>query len=219
MKTGWEVVKLGDVLQEYDNSVPAIELTEVNLAGVYSFARGLFKRGAMSPSKTTYKSYNRLVENDFVISTPKAWEGALALVTAEFDGWFLSPVFPTFRVNRERLMPKFLEQYCKRESIWKELQSKARGIGARRESVHSRQFLSLEIPLPPLPEQQRIVARIEELSGEINEARELRRHAVREADMLIASKIQLLFEQGQNIGWESGCIEDYIIEDCYGTSK
>jgi len=186
----WPVAKLGEVLKEHDNAVPANRLGEVNLAGVYSFARGLFKRGSMSPNKTSYKSYNRLVTDDFVISTPKAWEGALALVTEEFDGWFLSPVFPTFRANKERLMPKFLEWFCKRESVWGELQRNSRGIGARRESVHPKQFLSLEIPLPPLAEQRHIVARIEELAAQIQEARELRRQATEEALVLFLTMLQ-----------------------------
>ena len=181
----WPKVKLGEVLTEYDSSVPASELAEVNLAGVYSFARGLFTRGVMSPGKTSYKTYNRLESNDFVISTPKAWEGALALVTPEFNGWFLSPVFPTFRANRERLLPSFLDWYCKRKPVWNELQGKSRGIGARRETVHPDQFLSLEIPLPPLAEQRRIVSRIEELSAQILEASALRQQAAEEAERLM----------------------------------
>jgi len=194
----WPVVKLGDVLMEHDNSVPTNKLTEVNLAGVYSFARGLFKRGLMSPNETSYKSYNRLVTDDFVISTPKAWEGALALVTEEFDGWFLSSVFPTFRANRERLMPKFLEYFCKLESVWGELKRRSRGIGARRESVHPKQFLSLDIPLPPLTEQRRIVARIEELDAQINEARELRKQIENDTEILFK---QALSSHIDDSGW------------------
>lgn len=41
-----------------------------------------------------------------------------------------------------------------------------------------------EIPLPPLPEQRRIVARIEELMGRIREARRLREEARRDAECL-----------------------------------
>ena len=181
----WPNVKLGDVLRLYDNSVPVEELGEINLAGVYSFGRGLFKRGSMSPTETSYKTYNRLVADDFVISRPKAWEGALARVTPEFEGWYLSPVFPTFRADRERLDPTFLEWFCKQENVWSELVVKSRGIGARRESVSPEQFLSLEIPLPPLAEQQRIVKRIEEIAAKIAEARSLRHHAIAEAEALL----------------------------------
>jgi type I restriction enzyme S subunit len=180
----WPSVRLGEVLRAVDTSVPVSELNEVNLAGVYSFARGLFKRGPMSPGETSYKTYNRLVRDDFVISVPKAWEGALARVTPEFEGLFLSPVFPTFRANRARLEPAFLEWFCKRESVWTQLQRKSRGIGARRESVHPEEFLSLEIPLPPLPEQRRVVARIEALAAQIHEVRTLRHQAAEEAEAL-----------------------------------
>ena len=45
----------------------------------------------------------------------------------------------------------------------------------------------MEIPLPPLDEQRRIVARIEDLAGKIEEARGLRRQAVEEAEALVAS--------------------------------
>jgi len=139
------------------------------------------------PGDKSYKSYNRLVTDDFVIRVRKAWEGALARVTPEFEGWFLSPVFPTFRAERERLEPAFLEWFCKRDTVWTQLQGKSRGIGALRESVHPDQFLSLEIPLPPLAEQRRVVARIEELAAQIHEARTLRHQAAEDATILISS--------------------------------
>lgn len=53
-------------------------------------------------------------------------------------------MFPTFRLHREHLAPKFLEWFCKREPVWSELQRNSRGIGARRESVSPEQFFSLE---------------------------------------------------------------------------
>jgi type I restriction enzyme S subunit len=192
MNAKWTKVRLGEVLRLFDSSVPCSQLTEINLAGVYSFGRGLFKRGLMSPSETSYKSYNRLFVDDFVISQPKAWEGALARVTPEFEGWYLSPVFPTFRANRERLDPRFLEWFCKREPVWVELQRKSRGIGARRESVSPQQFLSLEIPLPSLREQRRLVARIEELAARINEARTLRQRVAQKAEALMSSTVSAL---------------------------
>jgi type I restriction enzyme, S subunit len=193
MNNPWRLVKLGDVLQEHDNSVGVARLSQINLAGVYSFGRGLFKRGPITPGETSYKSYNKLVANDFVISTPKAWEGAIARVTSEFDGWFLSPVFPTFRANTQRLLPKFLEWYCKRSYVWDELQRKSRGMGARRETVHPQQFLSLAIPLPTLAEQNRIVARIDELAVHIDEARSLQTQI---ADELGALSRAIIYDEG-----------------------
>lgn len=174
------IARLGDVLHLSDRAVPSCEVSEVNLAGVYSFGRGLFKRGPMKPAETSYKYYNRLFQDDFVISQPKAWEGALARVTHEFNGWFLSPVFPTFSVDPNLLDPAYLEWFCRRKSVWRDLQTKSKGMGARRETVSAEQFLSLKIPLPPLDEQRRIVARIEELVSKIDEAKRLRANGIEE---------------------------------------
>jgi type I restriction enzyme S subunit len=168
----WPTVELGEVLHTQIDAVESAELETVNLAGVYGFARGLFKRKPISPLDTTYKRFHRLNAGDFVISSPKAWEGAIARIPEEFDGWFLSPVFPTFRANPDRLDTRYLDWYCKREAVWTQLQGKAKGMGARRESVSPAQFLSLNIPLPKIDEQQRIVARLDQLAEKVRQVNE-----------------------------------------------
>lgn len=185
----WPKVALGSVLRPRIEAVPSSNLATVNLAGVYGFGRGLFKRGPISPSESTYKVFHRLTAGDFVISSPKAWEGATARIPEEFDGWFLSPVFPTFRANTERLDTRFLDWYCKREAVWSELQFKAKGMGARRESVSPDQFLSLKIPLPELSEQQSIVARLDELAKKTREVEEHLDAVERDAQRLVRSYI------------------------------
>jgi restriction endonuclease S subunit len=47
-------------------------------------------------------------------------------------------------------------------------------MGDRRRTLSPESLFASKIPLPPLPEQQQIVARIEELAVKINEARGLR---------------------------------------------
>jgi type I restriction enzyme, S subunit len=187
MTNVWPTVLLGEILHLAVDAVPVNDLPEFPIAGVYSFARGLFPREALPNTQTTYKFFHRLHKDMFVISTPKAWEGALARVTDRFDGWFLSPVFPTFRANPERLNIEFLEWFCRQARVWDELRRKSRGIGARRESVSAEQFLSLEIPLPPLSEQRRIVERIQALAGRVAEAQSLRTEASKDVDNLINS--------------------------------
>lgn len=80
-------------------------------------------------------------------------------------------------------------------------------------------FLALEIPLPPLAEQRRVVARIEALAAQIHEARTLRHQAAEEAEALVANQIKALFEHGQSSGWKAGCLGNYVVDDCYGTSE
>jgi len=54
-------------------------------------------------------------------------------------------------------------------------------------------FLALEIPLPPLAEQRRIVALIEELAAKIAEARSLRQQDAEEAKTLLGRVAETAF--------------------------
>lgn len=72
---------------------------------------------------------------------------------------------------------------------------------------------------PPLSDQRRIVARIEELAAKIDEACGLRQKAVRGLGTLIGTKISDLFSKGASNGWVAGRLGDYVIDDCYGTSE
>jgi type I restriction enzyme S subunit len=184
------MVLLRSVLRTHIDAVPSSQLDTVNLAGVSGFGRGLFPRGPLSPLDTTYKSFHRLNAGDFVISSPKAWEGAVARIPEEFDGWFLSPVFPTFRADSEKLDTRFLAWYCKREAVWRQLQGKAKGMGARRDSVSPAQFLSIEIPLPPLPEQQALVARLDALAEKTRQVEAHLAAVERDAEHLLALRFR-----------------------------
>lgn len=190
----WERVRLGEVLDLKIDAVPVNPEDTYKISGVYSFGRGLIARGPLSGADTSYKVFHRLHSDDFVVSQLKAWEGALARVTPEFDGWFLSPQFPTFRVKPGLLDIEYLELFCKQASVWETLRNQSRGMGARRDSVSPARFLALEIPLPPLPEQRRIVARVKGMLGKVEEARGLAEERDRSARHLLASVFYSLTE-------------------------
>src|SRR5439155_23901658 len=60
-------------------------------------------------------------------------------------------------------------------------------------------------PLPPVTEQRRIVARIEQLAAQIDEARRLRHQATEEAEALIGSAAAKLLDNGD--GWQKSTVE------------
>ena len=68
-------------------------------------------------------------------------------------------------------------------------------------AIRPEDVLGYQIPLPPLDEQRRIVARIEELAARIEEARELRRRAVEETSALLLSSKGFLFGDEFNKDW------------------
>lgn len=56
-------------------------------------------------------------------------------------------------------------------------------------AIRPNHVLGYNLPFPPLPEQQRIVARIEELAAKINEARTLRREAKGETEAIVKAAL------------------------------
>lgn len=153
---GWGRIQLGEVLKEHRDEVVVQVSDFYDLAGVYSFAKGLLVRGRVSGIETRYKSLTRIHDGQLVMSRLKAWEGALAVVPSEFDGWFVSQEFPTFDLDVNRLDPAFFEGVIRSQGFWGRLKGVSHGMGARRERVSAERLLQQYIDLPPLAEQQRL---------------------------------------------------------------
>jgi type I restriction enzyme S subunit len=71
-------------------------------------------------------------------------------------------------------------------------------LGTANVSLKQRDIAGVEIPLPPLTEQRRTVARIEELADRIEKARGLRRQAMEEAEALVSSAGAGVFDSFTN---------------------
>ncbi len=68
------------------------------------------------------------------------------------------------------------------------------------------------ISLPPLPEQKRIVAKIEELMEKIEEAKKLRQEAIEETDQIIPSALHQIFSRAEKDSWKHNKISDLVEE-------
>ena len=122
-----------------------------------------------------------------------AFEGAYGLVTPEFDGCYVSNEYPTFDCDRNRLLPEYLRLYFKRPTVWQDVARLSTGMGDRRRRVQPDQFLTHCIPLPPLPEQRRIVAKVDELAAKIEEAKWLRAKSIDQSRFVVSSESSAVF--------------------------
>lgn len=183
----WPTVRLGEVLRLDVERVPVDAATSYPMVGVLSFGRGLFEREPIENGKTSYRVFYRLKAEHVVMSQLFGWEGALALSERRFAGRFLSPQFPTFLCDTAKLDRSFLGWLMRRPAFWEDLGSRASGMGDRRRTLTPDALFKCGIPLPPLAEQRRVVARIEELAAQIHEARTLRHQAAESAEALLRS--------------------------------
>ena len=188
MNKSWPTVSLGEFIRLERRPVKVESEKLYQEIGIYCFGRGIFHKAPRTGFEVGDKNLFLMKQGDFILQVTFAWEGAIAIVSAAEDGMYGSTRYPTFRVNERRCNPHFLLNYFKTEEGLQQLAKICPGSAGRNRVLSMRRIPEVLVPLPPLAEQGRVVARIEELAAQIHEARTLRHQAAEEAEaMRIAS--------------------------------
>jgi restriction endonuclease S subunit len=190
----WPRISLGDLLTLERRQVKVLPEAQYAEIGVYSFGRGIFHKQPRSGLEVGDKDLFLIREGDFILQITFAWEGAVALASALENGMYGSVRFPTFRVDEARCHPPFLVNYFKTDEGRNQLVRISPGSAGRNRVLSIKRIPEITVPLPPLAEQQRIVARIEALARRVEEARGLRAQAVEEAEALRGAASAQLFD-------------------------
>ena len=162
------LVALGQILTLGLSPVAVSPSSTYPMIGVLNTGRGVFQQPDLQGSKTSYKSLFQVSEGQVIYSKLKAFEGSIAIVPRKFDGHFVSSEFPAFDVRG--VWPSYLMHVLHSEQFTFQMRRASHGLGARRERMHPRDFLQIEIPLPPLSEQHAIAARIDSLTAQAEKA-------------------------------------------------
>jgi hypothetical protein len=150
--------------------IPVEDLIDVvpdgryRIAGIYSYGRGLFARAPVEGSETSYRRYNILHKDQFVYSRLFGWEGALAVVPEEFEGFCVSNEFPTFTIDTSKADPRYVAYLAQWNHLHEQLKGKTTGMGSRRQRVGIEKLLSAKVPLPDLDTQSEIVSRLDKIT-------------------------------------------------------
>ena len=181
----WRPRRLGDVLTPVMRSETVDQAKEYRLLGVRLDGDGPFHRETKLGAQTAASKLSQVQAGDFIYSRLFAWRGAFGVINSHLDGCYVSGEFPTFRSIADVIDAEFLRLWFRLPTTIKAVEARCSGsTPLTRNRFKEHYFLAMEIPLPPLDEQRRIVARIEELAAKIKEARGLRRQAVEEAQSL-----------------------------------
>lgn len=207
----WPLVALGELLKDASEAVRVQQDAEYPNFGIYSFGRGLFAKPPISGMQTSAATLYRVRAGNFIFSRLFAFEGSYGLVDEAFDGYFTSNEYPSFSVDRSRLEPGFLKAYFQFPRVWQEIAMGSKGVGSRRIRVQPDKVLAHRMPLPPLVEQQAIVARLDALAEKTREI-EVHLDAV-ESDslrllMTLAQRLDLTDERKRALGWRLGTIAE-----------
>ncbi len=139
---------------------PEASYTEI---GVKSFYRGIFQRRIVSGSEFTWQKLFRIHEGDLVFSNLMAWEQAIGIAAPSDHG----SVGNFKSVDQSHAYSKYAAWFCRLPHVWDILKAGATGMGDRRRTLRPQQLLDLEIPLPPLNTQRRIVAQLDGVASQL----------------------------------------------------
>lgn len=140
---------------------PADEYGEI---GVRSFGRGIFHKPRVSGAEIGDKRVFFIAEGDLVVSNVFAWEGAVAVATADEVGRIGSHRFMTWVADPDQADVRFLLHYFTSESGLEQLRRASPGSAGRNKTLAIKAFEGLLIPLPGVEEQRAIAAKLDELS-------------------------------------------------------
>lgn len=186
MSKSWPLVALGEVLKKSEESVLLDPNTTYREITIKLWGKGVVLRREASGSEIAAPRRSVVRSGQFILSRIDARNGAFGIVPPVLDGAVVSNDFPSFKLNTQRIIPEYLGWLSRTENFVDLCKSASEGT-TNRVRLKEERFLATSIALPSLEEQQRIVARIEELATKIKEALCLRNEIETETYSLLAA--------------------------------
>ena len=173
MNPAWKLVPLREVLNESTNTEQPIAGKLYKQVGVRLWGQGIYEREVIDGLNTAYKSFSCVQSGDLVMNKIWARNGAVGVVPPKLANCYVSTEFPVYSVDANMILPTWMDLITQQEFFWNECAEKAFGTSGKNR-IKPQKFLQITIPLPPLEEQQRIVARLSAAREKIERVRLLR---------------------------------------------
>ncbi len=210
MKKGWEIKKLGEVCHVIAGQSPEGKYYNTNGNGL-PFYQGKKEFGKIyigEPTFWTTKTTKEAEAEDILISV-RAPVGPVNIATQKICiGRGLAAIRAGKSVNKDYLFNFLLKNESELES----------NTGAVFNSISKKQIENIEIPLPPLPEQQRIVSILDEAFAAIDKAKANAGQNLKNARELFESYLQGVFEN-RGEGWEEQKVKEIGVTQTGTTPK
>jgi len=170
---GWEIKKLKDITKKVSTIKPETDPERifgyVDISSINNKTNKIVEykniRGKAAPSRARQS----IQQNDVLFSNVRTYLRNIAIVPDDLDVQVCSTGFTVLRSNGT-IVPKFLFYYTLTNDFINKVTPQQ--TGSQYPATTDRVVKDATIPLPPLAEQHRIVARVEALLSQINAARD-----------------------------------------------
>jgi type I restriction enzyme, S subunit len=198
MSKQWPKVKLGEVLRHRKEFVTIDDLTNYKRPRVQLHVQGIVLRDDVPGAFIKTKTQQVCRAGEFLVAEIDAKVGGFGIVPEFLNGSIVSSHYFLFVIDDAKLNRRFLDFFIHTPTFREQVAAQGSTNYAAIRPAH---VLGYEIPLPPLAEQRRVVARIEELAAQIHEASALRHQAAEEAEALLVSFRRAAFGEIPQLDW------------------
>lgn len=181
----WPMVALEEVAPLRRRPVEVASDVVYREVGARSFGRGLFAKPDFTGSELTWEKLFRIHAGDLVFSNIKAWEGAFAVAGPEHHEKVASHRYLTCVPDAGRVSPRFIFHYLLTPEGMQQVGAASPGSADRNRTLSTRGLAQIRVPLPPLVEQQRIVARIASVEERVARRAEVTRKVKAELEAML----------------------------------
>lgn len=182
MKKRWTEVTLGEVVRHRSEFFEIDDFSEYRRCRVRLHAQGIELRDRLPGVLIKTKKQQRCCASEFLVAEIDAKVGGYGIVPDHLDGAIVSSHYFLFAPNPTVLDFRFLGYFARTRAFAEQVS--ARG-STNYAAIRPGHVLGYKIPLPSLPEQQRIVTHLDAIESRLIRTQKLRQEAAFESQTLI----------------------------------
>lgn len=222
----WKQMEIGELVKEFqsgfacskshivEKGTPHLRPNNIGYFGKLNFSHLVF----LPPKMVNLQRYS-LKTGDVLFNNTNSKElvGRASLVKEDYEGGFSNHI-TRLRVDTESVTPEWLVDSL--NFLWSEgyfLKQCRKWIGQA--GINTQMLKIVKIPVPPLDVQKRIVARVEQLTSRIDQAKKLKEEAMKDTEAIMQAALQRIIIEGEEEGWGWKTLGDTLESVRYGISK
>lgn len=210
------VVSLGEVTQHRKVFDRIDDAASYKRCRVQLHAKGIVLRDELVGAAIKTKKQQVCRAGQLLVAEIDAKVGGYGIVPDDLDGAIVSSHYFLFDIDESKLNRAFLGYFVRTPHFFDQVGARGSTNYAAIRPAH---VLAYQIPLPPLAEQRRIVAKIDALAAKIEEARSLREASLAELPLVWRSALGAIFRAEAANGKRIEDVCEAIVDNLHSTPR